>query len=38
MTGRERQLAAYQLIQTRREQQQMDDRFLITHAGKSSRS
>jgi flagellar FliJ protein len=29
---RERQLAAYQLIQARREQQQMDDRFLITHA------
>ena len=29
---RERQLAAYQLLQARREQQQMDDRFLITHA------
>jgi flagellar FliJ protein len=33
---RARQLAAYQLIQTRREQQQMDDRFLITHAGQAS--
>ena len=29
---RDRQLAAYQLIQARRTQQQMDDRFLITHA------
>jgi len=29
---RDRQLAAYQLIQARRAQQQMDDRFLITHA------
>jgi flagellar biosynthesis chaperone FliJ len=29
---RERQLSAYQLIQARREQQEMDDRFLITHA------
>ena len=34
---RDRQLAAYQLVQTRREQQQMDDRFLLTHAGKLSR-
>lgn len=33
---RERQLAAYQLLQTRREQQQMDDRFLITHGGQHS--
>lgn len=29
---RDRQLAAHRLIQTRREQQQNDDRFLITHA------
>jgi flagellar export protein FliJ len=29
---RDRQLAAYQLIQNRREQQQMDDRFILTHA------
>jgi flagellar export protein FliJ len=35
---RDRQRAAYWLIQTRREQQQMDDRFLITHARQSSRS
>jgi flagellar FliJ protein len=35
---RDRQLAAYHLIQTRREQQEMDDRFLITHAGQFSRS
>ena len=35
---RDRQLAAYQLVQTRREQQQMDDRFLITHAGQFFRS
>lgn len=35
---RERQLAAYQLIQTRREQQEMDDRFLITHAGQFTKS
>jgi flagellar FliJ protein len=33
---RDRQLAAYQLVQARRAQQQMDDRFLITHAGQSS--
>jgi flagellar FliJ protein len=35
---RERQLDAYRLVQSRREQQQMDDRFLITHAVQSSRS
>jgi flagellar export protein FliJ len=35
---RDRQLAAYQLIQARREQQHMDDRFLITHAGQFSQS
>jgi flagellar export protein FliJ len=35
---RGRQLAAYQLLQARREQQQMDDRFLIARAGQSSRS
>ena len=35
---RDRQLAAYHLIQKRREQQEMDDRFLITHAGQFSRS
>ncbi len=35
---RDRQLAAYRLAQTRREQQQMDDRFLITHAGRTSSS
>ena len=29
---RERQLAAFHLIETRREQQQMDDRFLLSHA------
>jgi|SRR5271157_1367253 len=33
---RDRQLAAYRLTQARRMQQQMDDRFLITHAGQSS--
>lgn len=32
---RDRQLAAYQLIQARRAQQQMDDRFLITRARQS---
>ena len=35
---RDRQLAAYRLVQVRRTQQQMDDRFLITHAGQSSGS
>ena len=35
---RDRQLAAYQLVQARRTQQQLDDRFLITHAGQNSRS
>jgi len=35
---REHQLAAYRLVQDRRAQQQMDDRFLITHAGQSSGS
>jgi flagellar FliJ protein len=35
---RDRQLAAYQLVQARRTQQQMDDRFLITHARQSSSS
>jgi|SRR5579862_718787 len=35
---RERQLAAYQLIQARREQQVMDDRFLLTHAWQTSDS
>ncbi|MGD0225380.1 MAG: hypothetical protein ABSF71_23885 [Terriglobia bacterium] len=35
---RERQFAAYQLIQARRTQQQMDERFLITHAGQSPSS
>ncbi len=34
---RDRQRAAYQLIQTRREQQQMDDRFLITQGGQAAR-
>lgn len=34
---RARQLAAYQTVQARREQQQVDDRFLITHARQSSR-
>ncbi len=33
---RDRQLAAYRLVQARRTQQQMDDRFLITHAGQST--
>src|SRR5208337_3522710 len=33
---RDRQLAAYRLVQSRRSQQQMDDRFLITHAGQTS--
>ena len=33
---RDRQLAAYQLIQARRTQQQMDDRFLIARAGRPS--
>ena len=32
---RERQLTAYQKVQARREQQQMDDRFLITQARQS---
>ena len=35
---RDRQLAAYRMVQARRTQQQMDDRFLITHAGQSSTS
>jgi flagellar FliJ protein len=34
---RDRQFAAYQLILARREQQQMDDRFLITRAVQASR-
>jgi flagellar export protein FliJ len=33
---RDRQHAAYQLVQNRRTQQQMDDRYLITHAGQYS--
>jgi flagellar FliJ protein len=33
---RDRQLAAYQLVQTRREQQQMDERFLLTQGGRPS--
>ena len=33
---RDRQRAAYRLIQTRREQQQMDDRFLITRGGQAA--
>jgi flagellar export protein FliJ len=33
---RDRQRAAYQLVQDRRAQQQMDDRYLITHAGQFS--
>ena len=32
---RDRQIAAYRLVQDRRTQQQMDDRFLIMHAGKT---
>jgi flagellar FliJ protein len=32
---RSRQLAAYRLAQSRRTQQQLDERFLITHAGQS---
>ncbi len=35
---RDRQRAAYQLLQDRRTQQQMDDRYLITHASQFSRS
>jgi flagellar biosynthesis chaperone FliJ len=35
---RERQYAAYQLIQARRDQQEMDDRFLLTHATQFSSS
>jgi len=35
---RDRQLAAYRLVQSRRTQQQMDDRFLLTHAGQTSSS
>jgi flagellar FliJ protein len=34
---RDRQLDAYRLVQARREQQRMDDRFLITHAGQTAR-
>ena len=34
---RDRQLAAYRLVQVRRTQQQMDDRFLLTHAGQTAR-
>jgi flagellar protein FliJ len=33
---RDRQFAAYRLIRDRREQQQMDDRFLILHSGQGS--
>lgn len=33
---RDRQLATYRLVQFRRAQQQLDDRFLITHAGQSA--
>ncbi len=33
---RSRQLADYELVQARRTQQQMDDRFLITHAGRTT--
>jgi flagellar FliJ protein len=33
---RDRQLAAYRLVQNRRTQQQLDERFLILHAGKTS--
>lgn len=32
---RDRQLTAYQQIQARRTQQQMDDRFLLTHTGQT---
>jgi len=32
---RNRQLAAHQIVQARRQQQELDDRFLLTHAGKS---
>ncbi len=35
---RERQRAAYLLLQDRRTQQQMDDRYLITHASQFSKS
>lgn len=35
---RDRQRAAYQLVQDRRTQQQMDDRYLISHAGRFSGS
>lgn len=35
---RDRQRAVYQLLQDRRTQQQMDDRYLITHAGQFSRA
>ena len=35
---RERQFADYQLLQTRREQQQLDDRFAITHARQTTAS
>jgi flagellar FliJ protein len=35
---RDRQLADYRLVQSRRAQQEMDDRFLITHAGQFSSS
>ncbi len=35
---RDRQRAAYLLLQDRRMQQQMDDRYLITHAGQFSKS
>ncbi len=33
---RDRQFAAYRLIRDRREQQQMDDRFLMVHSGQAS--
>jgi len=35
---RDHQFAAYRLVQSRRTQQQLDDRFLITHAGQTSRA
>ncbi len=34
---RERQIAAYRLVQNRRAQQQIDERFLILHGGQASR-
>jgi len=35
---RDRQLAAYRLVQVRRTQQQLDERFLLTHSGQLSSS